>query len=293
MTAAGTQVGPAGFEIGGVHVGLRVVGHQWAECPLPQSYGEFALLGGSDLSLTLRAEPYDGPLPPPVFRSGVRWSLHLIDGAMVVITYAGALGAYQALVYQPESRRADVHLQSLAFGDRPYTVDIPLMQILYVMMQDRVPSALMHGCAIVADGTGLAFIGESGAGKSTLSQLWIDSGLGTVLCDDRIIFRQSEGGYRLHGTPWHGDVPSVSSCAPALDRVFLIKHGSANGISRLSRADVVASLMRCIFPPWWDAHGMSGILGFLDRLVAQVPCYELSFVPTADAPRFVLDNLDA
>ncbi len=47
---------------------------------------------------------------------------------------------------------------------------------------------------------------------------------GEILCDDRIIVRRWPGGFRIHGTWSHGELPDVStSDAPLRAIMFLEK----------------------------------------------------------------------
>jgi len=136
---------------------------------------------------------------------------------------------------------------------------------------------MVHACGIDDGGRGYLFAGNSTHGKTTMARLWQDEAL--ILNDDRIVLRRRGGRFWMYGMPWHGDYTGVSPQGVPLDKVFFLRHAEANEVHR--REDVAACSMlltRC-FPPLWDAEGMRFTLDFCAQLVADVPCYELGFVP--------------
>ena len=126
-------------------------------------------------------------------------------------------------------------------------------------------------------GRGILFAGNSGAGKSTITRLWKGIEGVTSLSDDRIILRRTNAGYKIYGTPWHGDARVVSPQSVPLKRIFFLKHGSANHVVRLDPFDATVNLLTCSFSKFWDAAGMDQDLLFLSELAQAIPCYELNF----------------
>jgi hypothetical protein len=59
-----------------------------------------------------------------------------------------------------------------------------------------------HAAGFVMDSKGLLFVGHSDAGKSTMMKMLRSQG--EMLCDDRIIVRRWQDGFRIHGTWSHG-----------------------------------------------------------------------------------------
>ena len=101
----------------------------------------------------------------------------------------------------------------------------------------------------------------------------------TLLSDDRIIIRETEDGYRIYGTPWHGNAEIASPLSAPLSSVFFLTHDDENRLIPVQGADVASRLLVRSFPTFWDGEGMRYTLGLCERLSTRVPCYELGFVP--------------
>jgi hypothetical protein len=133
---------------------------------------------------------------------------------------------------------------------------------------------------------GYLFLGNSGDGKSTTAKLWFGQGI-TVLNDDRIIVRQNKGNLWMYGTPWHGDFKEHSSHGLRIHKLFFLRHGRKNSSRVKSGAEAVSMLLARSFPPFWDKEGMAFTIEFCQRLVSEIPCYELTFVPDGSLIDFV------
>jgi hypothetical protein len=152
----------------------------------------------------------------------------------------------------------------------------------------RRDGVILHGCGISSDGRGVVFAGESGAGKSTLSRLWAQKEGIEILSDDRVIVRRQNGSFRLYGTPWHGDEAFAAPGGVDLSRIYFIRHGQGNHIRKLSPAGAVREMLKCSFPPLWDAGGMAAALELFHTVAVSVPCAELAFVPDSSVVDFVM-----
>jgi len=128
-------------------------------------------------------------------------------------------------------------------------------------------------------GQGWLFLGTSGAGKTTLTNLLKGESGMTLLSDDRIIIRETEDGYRIYGTPWHGNAGIASPLSVPLSRVYFLAHDGENRLTPVQGADAASRILVRSFPTFWDSEGMRYTLGLCERLSTRVPCYELGFVP--------------
>jgi hypothetical protein len=169
---------------------------------------------------------------------------------------------------------------------------IPLCNILLETLMVNYLSInrkgiMLHACAVKDAGTGRLFCGSSGDGKSTISRLWSLRENTTVLSDDRVILREQEGRFSLHGTPWHGEAGFNSSESIPLDQMFILQHAIQNQVSLLKPFDATARLLARSFPTFWNAQGMDFTIDFLTKLTQAAPCYELGFRPDAEIVDFV------
>jgi hypothetical protein len=197
-------------------------------------------------------------------------------------------------------------------------LEYPLDELLIMHRLTQERAIELHGSGIVrANGVGNLFVGHSGAGKSTTTRLWTEREDVEVLSDDRIIVRPDEPkktllpgdsrkkeeilrphddsasqthysaqgdrekatGMRMYGTPWHGEAMFASPNSAPLTRIFVLEHGHANVITRLSRSQAVAELFARSFVPFHRHEYIDSALSFLEQLADSVPCYRYSFEP--------------
>jgi len=192
---------------------------------------------GEKVSILLRS-PVEGRLP---YRLAT-FDRHLTSGE--IITVAGSEGAASERGYDP--------------------LEFPLSEILTVCLLARNRGLMVHASGIISNGIGYLFPGNSTDGKSTIAQIWKESG-STVLNDDRIILLYSESGFRMYGTPWHGDLSDVSAEGTTLRSVNFLSHGEVNRIESVTGAEAVSMLLKRSFLPLWSPEGMGFTLDFVSR----------------------------
>jgi hypothetical protein len=220
------------------------------------------------------------------------WSLYHLDGRNVFVLRSPPSNAqpYRVAVFDAEYRRGTVHSQTLdpelSPDDLlPNPLEYPLSEVLMVCLLARERGVMVHACGIDDDGRGYLFAGNSTHGKSTLARLWKDRG--TVLNDDRIVLREREGRFWMYGTPWHGDYTGVSPHGVPLEKVFFLRHDVTTNARPQTGVVAASKLLARCFPPLWDEAGMAYTLDLLGRLVADVPCYDLGFLPDGEVVDFV------
>lgn len=190
-------------------------------------------------------------------------------------------------VYTPDKRRIP-----------PFTY--PQDEVLMINLLGKSRGILVHACGVKDNRAGgLLFAGTSGDGKSTLANLWngrAASGANnqklevrdtTILSDDRIIIRKTDGRFCIFGTPWHGDVKACSPEKFPLNKIFFLEHASKNYVRDVKRVEAVSKLLVRSFPPFWDGEGMEFTLQFIEEVTREVPCYDLGFLPDKSAIDFI------
>jgi hypothetical protein len=94
-------------------------------------------------------------------------------------------------------------------------------------------------------------------------------------------------GYTVFNTPmYYSDIPKE---AP-LTAIYLISHSPDNRISKLSGALAVSRVMAFCIQNNFDPQYIASRLNFLSELCAQIPVYELGFVPDQSVIQFIIDN---
>lgn len=156
-------------------------------------------------------------------------------------------------------------------------LEFPLSEVLMVYLLSMGRGLMIHACGISDNGRGLLFPGNSTDGKTTIAMQWKASA--SVLNDDRIILRQSEKGFLMYGTPWHGDLSDVSAEGVVLESVNFLSHGDGNVSRRVKGAQAVSKLLRRSFLPLWSSEGMEFSLDFCRELENSVPFHDIQFFP--------------
>jgi len=159
----------------------------------------------------------------------------------------------------------------------------PFDEVVFLARLSRGRGVLVHACGVSFEGRGLLFLGTSGAGKSTMARLWKERQGVTILSDDRIVIRAEAGGYRIFGTPWHGEAGWEAPASAPLAGAFILDQAPRNAVVELSASAAVAQMMVRAFPSMWDQEGLEFAVRFLADLADRVPVRLLKFLPEPSA----------
>jgi hypothetical protein len=241
--------------------------------------------------IEIRLQWVESLSPPPgqqFFDSGSVWTLYQ-DGAGLLFDFASSVVGpepYKRLHIDREFRQGLLMLNRSCFRD-PSTcnpLEYPLDELMVMHRLGRERGVEVHAAGMRAtDGNGYLFLGHSGAGKSTTTRLWYEQHRVTVLSDDRIILREQAGEVWMHGTPWHGEAAFAAPEKARIQRLFILEHAPENKITPLSGSRAVGEVMARSFLPFYDAAALSNTMGFLQEIVATIPCYRLQFRPDSTA----------
>jgi len=163
-----------------------------------------------------------------------------------------------------------------------YPLDGLILYYLTVINGD----IMIHASGINYGGHGYIFSGVSGKGKSTMSNLWENSGA-RVIHDDRLILRNTGGGYRMFNTPvYNNDEPRES----VLDKIFLIEHGLENMIVPLKGAKAVTHIMANCIQHNWGSDIIARLLGSISIMCGSIPTSKLFFKPDKSVIDLILEH---
>jgi hypothetical protein len=238
------------------------------------------------------SKPHNGFL----FDSGSVWKLYEdLDGnndGFIFDFSSPVLGSepYKRLHVDREFRRGRILLNQNCFLD-PATcnpLEYPLDELVVMHRLGRERGVEVHAAGMRdSNGIGYLFLGHSGAGKSTTTRLWNQQHSMTVLSDDRIILRETDGEIWMHGTPWHGEAAFAAPDKAQIDRLFILEHAPesvlANRITPIRGGRAVGEIMARSFLPFYDAAALENTMSFLQEIVAAIPCYRLEFRPEGSA----------
>jgi hypothetical protein len=218
-----------------------------------------------------------------VFDSCTVWSMYRHGGETSILLRSPVEGGkpYRLAVFGDGYREGLVRtVRGSAASEDPDGYDpleFPLSEVMMVSILSLGAGLMVHACGIEHDGRGLLFAGNSTHGKSTMAGLW--KGSGRVLNDDRIVIRRDGGGFRMYGTPWHGEVREASAEGTRLDAVHFLRQGTSNALEPVRGARAVSMLLARSFLPLWSREGMDFVLRFCGSVTDAVPFRTLTFLP--------------
>ncbi|HSJ52453.1 MAG TPA: hypothetical protein VLC52_01800, partial [Anaerolineae bacterium] len=270
------------IEIGGIALACRLAGEE-GEFHVPANHHPFLSQRDPDLVLDCRYRPVPEHLlgGEMVFDTEPLWSLHQVEGGQMWRQMSATVQPIpqRAAFFPSEMGAIQVYTASFRQMDGLWTYPIhhPLDKFLYAHLLPWRQGMTCHASSVDDRGRGFLFVGVSESGKSTMAGLWHGQEDVRVLSDERTVVRFQDG-FRIYGTPWHGSLPVYSPSSAPLAAILFLKQGPRNELVEIGRSDAAKRLMVCGYLPFWSAAAMGASLDLLDRLTAQVPCLELTFV---------------
>jgi len=230
-----------------------------------------------------------------LFDSGGVWRSFEVEGGVVLRFHDASVGAfpYKEARLDASGRCGVVLLDPRACPpERPVDpLEFPLDELLFQRLLAARGGIELHAVGIVepSSGRGYLFAGQSGDGKTTTARLWQETVGAAILSDDRIVLRREDGGgWRMHGTPWHGEAELALPTSAPLTGIFVLTRGERNALVPMSPARAVAALLARGFPAFHDAPATARLVRRLQALAGEVPCRRFPFVPDGEAVRFIL-----
>lgn len=196
---------------------------------------------------------------------------------------------YQLGIFSTNFRSGDIYVAENQFSPGKYVFPFsyPLGELFMMNLLGTGLGMLFHAAGVIDQGKGYLFVGHGGAGKTTTANLWMNTAGATVVNDDKVIVRQEPDGFRLYGSPWHGEGGMALPDSAPLKRVFVLKQAAENTISPIHPVQAVGLLLARTFVPLWDPEKIAYSLKFLDELCNSIPCQELGFLPDSSVVDFV------
>lgn len=152
---------------------------------------------------------------------------------------------------------------------------------------------MLHASAVAVDGKAYLFSGQSGIGKSTHTGLWQKT-LGEkvkLFNDDKPALRRLDGEWYAYGTPWSGKHGININMKVPVAGICFLKRGEENKIRRLSPIEALPQVLAQTLRKFKDAERLSLMLTIVDKLVKEVPIYELCNRPEAEAAKLSYETM--
>ena len=143
---------------------------------------------------------------------------------------------------------------------------------------------MLHSSAVEYDGYAYLFSGPSGMGKSTHTGLWCSVfDTARVINDDKPALRQIDGVWYAYGTPWSGKTTLNVNTRARIAGICFLERGSENKIRRLSKKEALINVIAQTTRKKLTEIRMDMMLSTVDRLLEDVPVFELECLPDKNA----------
>lgn len=185
--------------------------------------------------------------------------------------------------------------QAQDMENQQYTKSYLEFIALYRQFSEKVLDygvVLCHGSVIEMDGKAYMFTAPSGTGKSTHTRLWREhfGDKVTMINDDKPLLKFKEDGVYAYGTPWDGKHHLSTNTNAKLAGICFLKQAEENSIRRIYTEEAVGMLMNQIYRPR-NAEGLMKTLDYVERLLAEIPMYEMGCTISEEAAEMAYNEM--
>ena len=152
---------------------------------------------------------------------------------------------------------------------------------------------MLHASAVEMDGKAYLFSAPCGTGKSTHARIWqkVFGEAAQVFNDDKPALRLVDGIWYAYGTPWCGKDGINQNKKLPLAGICFLKQAPENRIRRLNSQEAVSRLVSQTLYQFRTARELDRMLSIADKLVRQVPIFELENRPEPEAARMSFEAM--
>lgn len=156
----------------------------------------------------------------------------------------------------------------------------------------RFDGMMLHASAVALDNRAYLFSGPCGVGKSTHTRLWQQMcESARVFNDDKPALRRLDDRWYAYGTPWCGkDGININMKVPLAGICFL-KQSESNAIRRLDEKEALPRVLSQTTCRLCDPKQMDLLLKTVERLIREIPIYELCNRPEPEAVRLSFETM--
>ena len=159
----------------------------------------------------------------------------------------------------------------------------------------RFSGLMLHAAAVEYEGRAYLFSGPSTVGKSTHTGLWkqlLGDGV-KFINDDKPALRYMDGAWYAYGTPWCGKNGININTKVPLAGICFLKQSKENKIRPLSAKEAMVNVLFQTTKMIPDPAVMAQLLDLVDRLVRDIPVFELENEPTLAAAQLSYETMRA
>ena len=134
----------------------------------------------------------------------------------------------------------------------------------------------LHASAVMLEDRAYLFSAPSGTGKSTHTEKWCRLFGAAYINDDKPALRLIDGVWYAYGTPWSGKHNLSAPGGVRIGGIAFVKRGEKNEIRRLCAEEALPYFMSQSIWRLPDRETMERQLLLVDKLLGQIPVWELT-----------------
>lgn len=152
----------------------------------------------------------------------------------------------------------------------------------------------LHSSAVELNGDAYLFSGPCGRGKSTHARLWQQTfgSAAQVFNDDKPALRRHNGVWYAYGTPWCGKDGINQNKKVPIAGICFLKQAQENKMRRLSPSEAMQKIMAQTMWRFKSVNYLDKVLDLVDKLVREIPVYELENRPEPEAARLSYETMN-
>lgn len=143
--------------------------------------------------------------------------------------------------------------------------------------------AILHASCIGYEGRAIVFTAPSETGKSTQAELWKSRRGAEIINGDRAVLIREQGVICAAGLPFSGSSRYCANRTLPLMAVVYLKQAPETTIRKLRGAEAFRRLWEGLSVHTWHRTDMEKTADLAEKLLGQVPVYELACTPDETA----------
>lgn len=156
----------------------------------------------------------------------------------------------------------------------------------------REQRMMLHAACVETGFGGILFSGPSGSGKSTQAELWIRHRGARMLNGDRTILTAETGSWQAYGSPYAGSSRCYVNAGCGVNAVVFVKKMSECDLRQMGQGEAFQRIYGQLTVNSWDKTYVNRICDMTEKLVREVPVYELSCTPDERAVDILYRELE-
>ncbi len=158
------------------------------------------------------------------------------------------------------------------------------LMLIYAFSGAKKNTLLVHASVVRHNGVAYAFTAKSGTGKSTQVANWLRHIEGCdMINDDNPIFRLTDDGVMLYGSPWSGKTPCYRNIMVPLGALMLIKRDGRNYVKKQQPIVAFSTLLTACSAMKWDEELFQMVCSTVSKIVEKTTIAELHCLPNAES----------